>query len=127
MNTRLFLILLSLMVFTASCVQQSHQKVVKVILDMRAVENPNRVGIRGQSPLSWEETTFLEDQDDDGIFEGEFEFYTAVNQIEFKFVNQDSQFELDDEPNRTISFEYKPEKMTYSAIFNDPEGILIKE
>ena len=80
------IILFGLIVMT-SCVQQSHQKVVKVTLDMRSVENPQNVGMRGQSPLSWEETTYLEDPDGDGVFEGEFEFYTTINEIEFKFVN----------------------------------------
>jgi hypothetical protein len=121
-----FIYLLSLVITISGCVQQSHQKFVKVTLDMRNIENPKDVGIRGQSPLSWEETTYLEDPDGDGIFEGEFEFYTTVSQIEFKFVNQNDDFELEGQPNRSIAFEYKPEKMTYSAVFDEPDGELTK-
>lgn len=126
MKAKQLLVTIVLIILISACVQQSHQKVIKVNLDMRGVENPENVGIRGQSPLSWDETTYLEDPDGDGLFEGKFEFYTTVSKIEFKFVNQDEVFELEGQNNRFITFEYKPETMTYSAVFDDPDGELVK-
>jgi hypothetical protein len=115
------------LIILQSCVQKTHKKIVRITLDMRETDQHKKVGIRGQFPLSWQETTYLQDEDKDGIYQGEFEFYTVSNQIEFKFVNQDEQYELEDQPNRVISFQYKPENMTYSAVFNKPNGKLEKE
>ncbi len=127
MTTKHFITLICLCICILGCVQQAHKKTVIISLDMRDIDQPKNVGIRGQFPLSWEETTLLEDKDGDGIYEGYFEFYTAQNEVEFKFVNQDNSFELKDQPNRSISFEYKPEQMTYRAKFNDPDGELKKD
>lgn len=109
-----------------NCVQESHPKDINVKLDMTSVENPTKVGIRGQFPLSWDETTYLEDTNGDGIFEGTFNIYTANKEIEFKFVNQDNQFELQDQNNRVLEFEYHPEKILVEATFENPETKIIK-
>lgn len=117
MKTLKYLILFAL-VLSTSCVQKTPPKEITVRVNMTDVENPKNVGLRGQHPLSWEETTFLQDEDGDNIYEGEFKIYTASNAIEFKFVNND-EFELKDKSNRILTFEYKPETILYEAYFND--------
>lgn len=45
---------------------------------------------------------------------------TATNQIQFKFVNEDSIYELQDLDNRILEFKYKPETIIYEGVFNNP-------
>lgn len=104
----------------SSCVQESHPKEINVKLDMTAQEHRRKVGIRGEFPLSWEETTYLEDKENNGIYEGTFKIYTAGSAIEFKFVNSDDQFELKDQGNRILNFDYKPETIIIEAVFDKP-------
>ena len=108
-----------------SCVQKAKSKTITVKVDMNGIENPTKVGIRGNSPLSWDQTTYLNDADGDGIYEDTFSVYAANNDVEFKFVNNDTEFELKDQNNRSLSFEYKPETITYEAIFNNANAIKI--
>ncbi|WP_299124554.1 hypothetical protein [uncultured Winogradskyella sp.] len=115
-----------LILLTASCVQQTQPKTIIVKLDMTEIKNHSKVGIRGNYPLSWDETTFLSDEDNNGIYEETFEIYTANSTIEFKFVNNDSEFELQDQNNRSITFDYKPETIIYEAVFNNPEEKITK-
>jgi 1,4-alpha-glucan branching enzyme len=90
---------------------------------MRSTENPAQVGIRGNfTDNSWNETLLMTDQDRDGIYELTIERTTAANDIEFKFVNQYDEFELQGQDNRSIEFEYKPETIVYEAVFNKPNG-----
>ena len=106
-----------------SCVQETHLKTVTFKVDMRSVENPAQVGIRGNfTDNSWNETLLMTDQDMDGIYELTIERKTAANDIEFKFVNQYDEFELQGQDNRSIVFEYKPETIAYEAVFNKPNG-----
>ncbi len=108
-----------------SCVQKAKPKTITVKVDMNGIENPSKVGIRGNSPLSWDQTTYLNDADGDGIYEDTFSIYTANNDVEFKFINNDTEFELKDQNNRSLSFEYKPEIITYEGIFNNAIAIKI--
>lgn len=110
----------------SSCVQESHPKEINVKLDMTAQESRYKVGIRGEFPLSWEETTYLDDKDGNGIYEGTFKIYTASSAIEFKFVNNDNQFELKDQGNRVLNFEYKPETISIDAVFDKPNIRVIR-
>jgi hypothetical protein len=90
---------------------------------MRAIENPSNVGLRGEFGSDpWNETFFLTDEDDDGIFEGSITKQTGQSGMEFKFVNNNDQFELQGEANRLITFEYLPENIVYEAKFNDPNA-----
>jgi hypothetical protein len=89
---------------------------------MNGVEHPKNVGIRGDfTDNPWNETVPLTDDNKDGIYEGTFSQKTAINSIEFKFVNN-NEFELVGQDNRRIQFEYKPETIVYEAIFNKPDG-----
>lgn len=119
----IYLVLTTAMVFN-SCVQETHPKTIHFKLDMRNETQIENVGVRGKTaPLSWDKTFLLTDDDHDSIYEGDIQLNSANFDIEFKFVNQDEEFELKHQPNRSIRFEYKPETIIYEAIFNDPEGV----
>lgn len=110
-----------------NCVQEKHQKIIQFKVDMRNETKISKVGIRGNtSPLSWNETFYMTDANNDGVYEGEIQLKSASYNIEFKFVNQNENFELQDQPNRSIRFEYKPETIMYSTIFNNLEDIIVK-
>jgi hypothetical protein len=117
---------LVLALFLASCVQEEHQKTVTVYLDMNGIENVGNVGIRGNfTDPSWQQLVPLTDEDRDGIYTTTLSQKTAVYGIEFKFVNQESEYELKDQPNRELIFEYKPETIEYIAKFNNSKDITI--
>ncbi|WP_299361696.1 hypothetical protein [Winogradskyella sp.] len=116
------ILFITLVLTITSCVQETHTKTVTFRVDMSGVENPKNVGVRGNfTSNSWSETEPLTDDNNDGIYEGTFSQKTAVNGIQFKFVNN-GEFELDGQDNRTVTFEYKPETIVYKAVFNNPEG-----
>jgi hypothetical protein len=117
---------LLLVLITTSCVQKTQPKTILVKVDMNAHKRPQNVGIRGNNPLSWNETTYLQDFDNDGIYEETFNIYTANNFIEFKFVINDSVYELEGQNNRSLSFEYKPENIIYEAEFNELKAKITK-
>lgn len=121
------LFLLIVLFVTYSCVQDKHPKTIHFKLNMKQIHSISNVGIRGNtSPLSWNETLLLTDVNGDSIYEGDIQLNSASYDIEFKFVNQDTIFELQDQPNRSIRFEYKPEKIIYEATFNNPNSEISK-
>jgi hypothetical protein len=125
-NLKYIIILIAFI--SQSCVQETHQKTVKFRVDMTSVPDKSKVGVRGIfNANSWNETAPLTDKNGDGIYEGTFSQKTAINAIEFKFVNNDD-YELKGQNNRIINFEYKPETIVYEAIYNNPNGeqIVIK-
>lgn len=126
MNIRLTIAIV-LLALTSACVQKEHLKTVTFKVDMSQVENTGNVGLRGQftSP-PWQVTVPMEDNDSDGIYEVTLSEMTAQSSVDFKFVNQNDQFELECKPNRSISFEYEPETLEYHAIFNTESGNQIK-
>lgn len=102
------------------CVQKEHQKTITFNLDMRGLENPTNVGVRGNFTIKpWRETVFLTDDDNDGIYTISLSRETAGYGIEFKFVNKENIYELVGKDNREIVFEYKPETIVYSTKFNE--------
>ena len=115
---------LCIVISLTNCVQKTHPKTITVKVDMNAEENHSEVGIRGNTLLSWKETTYLSDENNDGIYEGTFEINTANQDIEFKFVNHNDAFELQDQNNRSLSFEYQPETIVYEATFNSPKATI---
>lgn len=123
MNIAKITIVLVILFSLGSCVQKTHQKTILFKLDMRAIENPTNVGVRGEFGTDpWNETLFLTDEDGNGIFEGSITKQTGQSGMEFKFVNNNDQFELSGQANRLISFEYLPESIVYQAKFNDPNA-----
>lgn len=112
------------LVFT-SCVQEEHVKTVTLKVDMNGIENFETVGIRGNFlPNQWRETVAMTDENNDGVYEITFSRKTAAYGIEFKFVKNNIEFELQDQGNREIVFEYKPEVIEYIAKFNNKEEII---
>ncbi|MAD97556.1 MAG: hypothetical protein CMB99_09555 [Flavobacteriaceae bacterium] len=126
MKNLTYLIVALTVVFMSSCVQEEHQKTITFSVDMRGVENPGNVGIRGDfTDQRWRETVAMTDEDGDSIYSVTLSQKTAIYGIEFKFVNQDDQFELKDQNNREIIFEYKPEVIEYMAKFNNNKDFKI--
>ncbi len=125
MNLLKQIAILAVTLFFCSCVQDTQPKTITIKVDMTGIENPTKVGIRGANPLSWNETTFLNDDDGDDIYEETFEIFTANYDVEFKFVNNNDEFELQDQNNRSLTFEYKPETIIYEAIFDDAKTVKI--
>lgn len=118
-----YLKLLPILVLFTNCVQETHLKTVTFKVNMNGLENVDKVGIRGTfTDNPWQETIYFSDDDNDGIYKGTITQKTAQNSVEFKFVNQDDQFELKDKGNRRITFEYKPETILYEAAFDNPDG-----
>jgi hypothetical protein len=116
---------LILLYCTTSCVQETHLKSITFKVDMNQVESVGNVGIRGNfTNPSWEQMVPLTDADNDGIYEATISQKTAVNSIRFKFVNQNDQYEMKDQPNRKLEFEYKPQTITYEATFDIPKGAI---
>lgn len=121
------LIVFTISFYLLSCVQETHIKTVTFKVDMTAVANVEHVGVKGNFTSSpWSNMYPLNDDNNDGIYEGNFSKSTTINQIQFKFVNQYNNYELEGMDNRVISFEYQPETILYEAIFNIPNGIQSK-
>ena len=117
------MLLALLIMASSSCVQETQPKTIHFKLDMRGIQSISKVGIRGGSkPLTWENTLLLTDDNNDSIYEGTINLNSASFGIEFKFVNQYDQFELQSKNNRGIKFEYEPEIILYEAVFNKPNG-----
>ena len=112
------------LIITSGCVQKRHTKTVTFSVDMNGIENVKDVGIRGDFN-NWSETIPLTDKNSDGIYEATFSKETAKSTVEFKFVNQNKEFELEGQNNRKLTFEYKPETLVYKTKFNNPKDIEI--
>tara|TARA_R110002072_G_scaffold254433_13_gene413348 strand:+ start:2020 stop:2406 length:387 start_codon:yes stop_codon:yes gene_type:complete len=115
-----------LVIILCSCVQKEHKKTVTFFVNMNGIENVKSVGIRGDFlPNKWKKTVPMTDENNDGIYEITFSEETATYGIEFKFVKNNIEFELQGEDNRELVFEYNPETIKYIAIFNNNETIKI--
>ena len=127
MKTIKLIAIVVLTLMTSSCVQETHLKTIIFKVDMRGAENISNLGVKGQfSSPSWEKTIPLTDENNDNIYEAQVEFRAAQYDVEFKFVKND-EYELQDMPNRSIKFEYKPETFVYSATFNNPKSKITKK
>ncbi|MCW5515364.1 hypothetical protein [Muriicola sp. Z0-33] len=115
--------LILLILITSGCVQTTHQKSITFKVDMNAVDKYENVGLRGSftSP-PWEVSLPMKDDDKDGIYEFFLKKKTAQNSIEFKYIIVEEQFELEGRNNRVINFEYRPQQITYTSIFDDENG-----
>ena len=103
-------------------------KKVTFELDMRQVSDFKTVGLRGDiKPLSWQENTLLSDTDGDSIYTTTLVFDTASNQLNFKFVVNDEEFELEGLNNRALPFEYKPEELVYKSAFDQESQTINKK
>ena len=117
---------LALVLLLMSCVQETHVKSVTFKVDMNGIDNVGNVGIRGSfTSNQWNETVPLTDEDNDGIYEITISEKPAVNQIQFKFVNQNSDYELKGKDNRVLKFEYRPETISYIGVFDNHNEVQI--
>lgn len=111
------------LVSLGSCVQNEHVKTVTFKVDMSGVQPIGEVGLKGEfTNPSWKKTIPLTDDDHDGIYETTLSQTTAVSATEFKFVHNEV-YELQNQDNRVLYFEYKPETLTYTAVWNTPDTI----
>ncbi|AXG71106.1 hypothetical protein KORDIASMS9_03361 [Kordia sp. SMS9] len=114
---------LLLLISITSCVQETHLKTITFKVRMNGVENPKNVGIKGNfTNPSWKQLIPMTDDNNDGIYEVTLSEKTAANGIQFKFVNQNDQYEMKNQPNRTLKFKYQPQTLTYIATFNIAES-----
>lgn len=114
-------------IFLIGCVQKEHDKKVTFVVDTKGLENIKTIGIRGDFlPNQWNETVFLKDDNNDGIFQLTFKEKTAVNAINFKFVKNTNDFELKGLENRKLELNYKSEKITYKTTFNTTTSEIIR-
>lgn len=114
-------------ILLASCVQETYIKKVTFFVDTNGIENVQSMGIRGNFlPNQWRKTVLMTDEDKDGIYQISFAEKTAAYGVEFKFVKNGNQFELPDQGNREIVFEYRPETIEYRTTFNSTKNIKIK-
>jgi len=109
-----------------SCVQKEHMKKVTFSVDMNGIENVENVGIKGDfTDRPWRQVIPLTDENNDGIYTISFTRETAAYGIEFKFVKNQGELELEGENNRELVFEYKPETIEYAAKFDNNQDIVI--
>ena len=100
------IICLFMFIFFNSCVQKTKNQIVKFYVDTNGIENINSVGVRGQIyPLNWNKNFELNDKNSDKIYEGEITFDIPFDFVELKFVKNQNQFELLDQPNRRVYFD----------------------
>ncbi|MEM6516156.1 MAG: hypothetical protein AAF688_08225 [Bacteroidota bacterium] len=119
-----FLLLIGLL---TNCVQERHLKTIHFKVDMRNQINFNRVGIRGDFKESqWQKTIPMTDRNNDSIYEVTISQKTAKNGFEFKYIKNDSVFELSNQGNRSISFDYESETISIESIFNQSSSIITK-
>jgi hypothetical protein len=121
-------ILTVVIVLLTSCVQKEFDKKITFVVDTNGIENIKSLGIRGNFlPNQWKETVLLTDDNNDGIYEITFNEKTAVYGVSFKFIKNGNEYELIDEKNRQLVFEYKPETIIYRTKFNTKTSEIIRK
>ena len=120
---QLLICIIGNLVLFSACVQEEHIKEVTFQVDMRSYDSIDQVGLRGQftSP-PWEVNVPMSDDDNDGIYKVTVQDKTAQSSVSFKFVINEDEFELEGLPNRSIQFQFRPENILYTAVFDNPEG-----
>lgn len=117
---KVFFLAATIALGTAACVQKAQKKVVVVKLSLPQATSGAKVGIRGSgNPLSWENDLELTPTIADSVFTATFVCNTAYNSYEIKFT-VNGEMELNDKPNRVLTFATKSDTSFYTAIFNKP-------
>lgn len=112
------LLILLIAILTASCVQKSYKRTVVFTLDVSAVKNIKKVGIRGNDkPLSWDYDTEMKEIKKDSLYQICVSGETGYKYTEVKFVVNDT-FELQNKDNRRVYFDLKKDTTQYRAKFN---------
>ena len=111
----LFFILFCFLI--TSCVQDSYNQTVTVILDVSSIKDIKTVGVRGEGkPLSWDKDIEMNPLVKDSLYSATFTGKTGYLFAEIKFVVND-EIELKDKENRRVYFD-KTRKSIYKATFN---------
>ena len=111
------ILLLAVFILFTSCVQKTYKKTVVFTVDVSAVKNVKKVGIRGNDkPLSWEYDTEMKAIKKDSLYRITITGETGYTFTEVKFVVNDT-FELQNQDNRKILFSEK-DTTFYTAKFN---------
>ena len=101
-NYKLF-ILLFFASHLISCVQETREITVSFEVDMRNIDQISSVSIIGAlPPLSWREHAPMTDEDHDGIYDGTFTFDIPYDAIDYKYVLNKQQIELEGKANRRV-------------------------
>ena len=99
-----FFIYLALII--SSCVQKTKKQKVDFFVDVREIENVTSIGVRGSTPpLNWNQNFELKDDNNDSIYTGTIVFDIPYDFVELKFVKNEDQFELNNQPNRMLLFD----------------------
>lgn len=106
------------LIFLTSCVQETKKQTVTFFVDAKGQENLNTISVRGSlPPLSWNQNFELNDADRDSIYTGSIVLDIPYDTIEIKFVKNDEEFELNNEPNRLLRFD-SSQNTIYKATFD---------
>lgn len=101
----------------SSCVQESYNQTVTVVLDVSDMSDIKSVGVRGDDkPLSWNQDFEMKPLLTDSLYTATFSGKTGLLFTEIKFV-VNGEFELKDQVNRRVVFD-KSRKTIYKATFN---------
>jgi len=101
-----------------SCVQQPRNVNIRFSVDMRVEANVDKVGVIGMwEPLSWDTPVELADPDNDGIYQAEVTCKVYYNYMQFKFVKNGDEIELDGLGNRSVEI-IGDDDINYHGIFD---------
>lgn len=82
--------LLIILLIPGGITKAQDSTVVEFRVDVSALKNINNIGVRGDiSPLSWEKTIMLKDENSDGIYEGTLRFPSEIKFLQYKYVYVD--------------------------------------
>jgi hypothetical protein len=115
------IILILVMILTASCVQKSYKQTVTLFLDVSDVKNVKTVGVKGSdAPLSWENDTEMQVVKKDSLYKITLTGETGRLCSELKFT-VNGNFELENKENRKVYFD-KSKTTVYNAKFDIENG-----
>jgi hypothetical protein len=103
MKTKLFIIATVIAVLFTSCVQKTHKQTVKFSVDAKGIKNVKTVGLRGQSPLSWDYDLTMEIAKN-STYEATIIFETGYKYVDYKYTIN-NEYETDIQENRKLFFE----------------------
>ena len=104
-----------------SCVQPTNKQIVHFSVDARNELDVSAIGVRGSvPPLNWKSNYELKDDDLDSIYTGTILIEIPYDYMNIKFVKNNDEFELKDQPNRKLIFD-KSMTTNYSVSFNQTD------
>ncbi|WP_162127244.1 hypothetical protein [Flavobacterium phycosphaerae] len=108
----------AILILMVSCVQKSYKRVVVVTLNVSKVKNIQSVGIRGEGkPLSWETDYPMQEVVKDSLYKAVITTNTGYLFMEGK-CTVNSNFELQNKPNRRIIFDTKKDTTFINLVFD---------